>query len=121
MNAPIHFDYGINTVFGLNCYVNYNFYCIDCAKITMGNNVFFGPNVSVVTALHPFLPSERNLYVNKEGVVTDQEYAKPITIEDDCWIAANVTIIGGVHIRKGCIILTDSLVTKDIPAGHIAV
>jgi acetyltransferase-like isoleucine patch superfamily enzyme len=44
---------------------------------------------------------------------------KSIIIEDDAWIAANVTILAGVHVGKGAIIGTGSVVTKDVPAGAI--
>lgn len=46
---------------------------------------------------------------------------KGITIEDDCWIGSNVTILDGVTIGKGCVIGAGTLVTKDIPAGSIVV
>ena len=58
--------------------------------------------------------------LNEKGIYTDREYAKPITIEDDCWICGNVTIVGGVKIGKGTIIGAGSVVTKDIPSEVIA-
>jgi maltose O-acetyltransferase len=45
----------------------------------------------------------------------------PITIEDEVWIGANATVGAGVTIGKGSIIGAGSVVTKDIPAGVIAV
>ena len=120
LQGPIYFDYMCNTSFGDYCYANFNFTVLDCAPVTIGNNVFFGPNVAIYTPVHPFLPSERNLYKNEKGIYTDREYAKPITIEDDCWICGNVTIVGGVKIGKGTIIGAGSVVTKDIPSGVIA-
>lgn len=44
----------------------------------------------------------------------------PITIGDDCWIGGDVTILPGVTIGAGCVIGAKSLVTKDIPAGYVA-
>ena len=46
---------------------------------------------------------------------------KGITIEDDCWIGSNVTILDGVTIGKGSVIGAGTLVTKDIPADSIIV
>ena len=44
----------------------------------------------------------------------------PITLEDDVWLGANVTVCGGVTIGKGSVIGAGSVVTRDIPAGVIA-
>lgn len=49
------------------------------------------------------------------------EYTAPITIEDNCWIAASVTICGGVTIGEGSVIDVGSVVTKDIPPYSLAV
>ena len=49
------------------------------------------------------------------------EYAKPITIKDNCWLASNVVVCGGVTIGEGCVIGAGSVVTKDIPPYSLAV
>lgn len=118
--GPIQFDYGICTSFGNNCYVNFNFTGLDCSPITIGNNVFFGPNCTLAAPIHPLLPVERNLKVKEDGVYYDLEYSKPITIEDDCWLASNVVVLGGVTIGKGSVIGAGSVVTKDVPPGVLA-
>ena len=56
----------------------------------------------------------------EDGTPYDLEYAAPITIEDGCWLASNVTVCGGVTIGKGSVIGAGSVVTKDIPAGVFA-
>ena len=48
------------------------------------------------------------------------EYAKPITIGNNCWLATNVTVCGGVTIGDGCVIGAGSVVTRDIPANSFA-
>ena len=120
LQGPIYFDYGINTILGENFYANFNFTVLDCALVTIGDNVFVGPNVSIMTPIHPFIPNERNMFINDKGVATDLEYAKPINIGNDCWIASNVCICGGVTIGDGCVIGAGSVVTKDIPANSFA-
>ena len=60
------------------------------------------------------------MYINERGILTDREYARPIVIESDCWIASNVVICGGVTIGKGSVIGAGSVVTRDIPAGCFA-
>lgn len=41
-------------------------------------------------------------------------------IGNDVWIGQNVTILPGVHIGNGAIIGANSVVTKDVPAYHVA-
>ena len=119
--GPIFFDYGIHITIGDNSYANFNFTVLDCASVTIGKNVFFGPNVSLLPPMHPLLAEERQLYFDKEkGYITDKEYAKPITIGDDTWICGNVTVVGGVNIGKRCVIGAGSVVTRDIPDDSLA-
>lgn len=120
LQGPIFFDYGLNTYLGKNFYANFNFTCLDCSKVIIGDNVFCGPNVSLLTPMHPFLPNERNLYKREDGVITDREYSKKIVIENNCWICGNVTIVGGVKIGEGSIIGAGSVVTRDIPPHSLA-
>lgn len=120
LQGPIQFDYGVFTSFGERCYANFNLTVLDTAPVTIGNNVFFGPNCTLATPMHPLLASERNMRSREDGSLYDIEYAKPITIQDNCWIASNVTICGGVTIGTGTVIGAGSVVTRDIPAGVIA-
>ncbi|MDE5564727.1 MAG: sugar O-acetyltransferase [Oscillospiraceae bacterium] len=120
LQGPIQFDYGVFTSFGERCYANFNLTVLDCAPVTIGRDVFFGPNCTLATPMHPLLASERNLRSREDGSLYNIEYAKPITIGDGCWIASNVTICGGVTIGAGTVIAAGSVVTRDIPAGVIA-
>jgi len=120
LQGPIFFDYGIFTSFGKGSYANFNLTILDCAPVTIGENVFFGTNVSIMTPVHPLLKDERRMYVKSDGIVTDMEYAKPITIGSDCWIASNVVISGGVNIGSGTVIGAGSVVTRDIPSDSFA-
>ncbi len=121
LQGPIQFDYGCFTTIGANTFANFNFTCLDCCPVKIGENVFFGPNVSILTPVHPFRPQDRNSYKKPDGTMTDREYAKPITIGNNCWIAGNVTICGGVTIGDGCVIGAGSVVTRDIPSNSLAV
>lgn len=121
LQGPIFFDYGENTIIGDNTFINYHFTVLDSAYVRIGSNVFIGPNVSLMTANHALRWQERNLTVHADGSIHDREFAKPITIGDNCWIASNVTVIGGVTIGSGCVIGAGSVVTKDIPNNCLAV
>ena len=118
--GPIYFDYGCNTSVGDNFYANSNLTILDVCPVNIGNNVFIGTGVSIVTPIHPLRYQERNPYLSDKGYITDKEYAKPITIEDNCWIASNVTICGGVTIGSGSVIGAGSVVTKSIPSNSLA-
>ena len=120
LQGPVQFDYGCFTDIGENTYANFNFTCLDCAPVKIGSNVFMGPNVSILTPVHPMRWQNRNLYLRADGTKTDREYARPITIEDNCWIGGNVTVCGGVTIGRGSVIGAGSVVTRDIPAGVFA-
>lgn len=121
LQGPVQFDYGCFTSIGKNSYANFNLTCVDCCPVTIGDNVFIGPNVSLLTPMHPLRWQDRNQYLKADGTATDKEYAKPITIGDNCWLAGNVTVCGGVTIGEGCVIGAESVVTRDIPANTLAV
>ena len=120
IQGPIQFDYGAFTTFGENCYANFNFTVLDICPVTIGDNVFFGPNCMLATPVHPFRYQERNIKYKEDGTAYDDEYAKPITIGSNCWLASNVVVIGGVTIGEGCVIGAGSVVTRDIPANSLA-
>ncbi len=118
--GPVQFDYGCFTTIGANSFANFNFTCLDCCPVAIGENVFFGPNVSILTPVHPLRWQDRNMYLKSDGTATDREYARPITIGSNCWIAGNVTICGGVTIGEGSVIGAGSVVTRDIPTNSLA-
>ncbi len=115
IEPPFYCDYGENIFFGNNVYMNVNCVVLDCAKITVGNNVMFGPGVQIYAASHPLKASER--IVN--GKIIDT--SSPIRIGDDVWIGGNAIVLPGVTIGDNVVIGSGSVVTKDIPSGSLAV
>lgn len=105
-------DYGYNIELGENFYSNHNLVILDAAKVSIGNDVFIGPNCSIYTSGHPLNAVERN-----EGL----EYAKPISIGNNVWIGGNVVILPGVKVGNNVVIGAGSVVTKDIPDNCVAV
>ena len=120
LQGPVYFDFGIFTRTGKNFYANFNFTVLDICPVTIGDNVFIGPNVSILTPKHPLRWQDRNAYVNARGCMTDKEYGAPISIGDNCWIAGNVTVLPGVKIGSGSVIGAGSVVTRDIPDDTLA-
>lgn len=120
IQGPVYFDYGVFTHIGKNFFANFNFTVLDVCPVIIGDNVFVGPNVSILTPKHPLRYQDRNAYKTADGRVTDREYGAPITIGDNCWIAGNVTILAGAVIGSGCVIGAGSVVTGKIPDNSLA-
>lgn len=120
MLGPIRFHYGCHTTVGSRCFMNFNFTVQDDAKVTIGDDCNFGPNVTIVTPLHPMLPDQRKGILCRDGVERFLCYAKPVTIGHDCWFGANVAVCPGVTIGENCVIGAGSVVTRDIPANSFA-
>lgn len=116
--SPLYFEYGKNIIIGSECFFNYNCVFLDIALITLGDSVWLGPNVTLATPMHPLLASERTNKEYPDGY-HDLEYAKPITICDNVWIASSVTICGGVTIGKDSVVCAGSVVTTDMPSGYL--
>ena len=112
INQPFYCDYGSNIRVGRRFFANFNFTVLDEAAVTVGDNCFIGPNVSIYTACHSTDPIERN---------SRREWAKPVTIGDNVWIGGSVTILPGVTIGSNVTIGAGSVVVKDIPDGCVAV
>ncbi len=111
IEIPFRCDYGYNIHIGDNFYANYNCVILDCARVQIGHNVFFAPNVSLFTAGHPIDAHMRN---------KGWEYAFPITIGDSVWIGGNTVINPGITIGNNVVIGSGSVVTRDIPDNTLA-
>ena len=120
MQGPIFFHYGKHTRVGKRCFFNYNLTVQDDAPVTIGDDCNFGPNVTIVTPIHPLLPDERFRMYNENGEERHMCYAKGVTIGHDCWLGANVVVCPGVTIGDGCVIGAGSVVTRDIPSMSFA-
>ncbi|WP_026935186.1 sugar O-acetyltransferase [Christiangramia echinicola] len=111
IEPPFHCDYGHNISLGDNFYSNYNPIILDCAEVSIGDNVMLVPNVSIFTAGHPVHAKKRN-----EGL----EYSIPVTIGNNIWIGGNTVINPGINIRDNTVIGSGSVLTRDIPSNVIA-
>lgn len=109
--APFYCDYGDNIEIGAHCFINHDAYFMDGAKITIHDHCFIGPRCGIYTVNHPIDPTLRN---------TGLEIASPVTIKENVWIGADVSILAGVTIGKNVTIGAKSLVIKDIPDNCVA-
>lgn len=109
--APFHCDYGKNIKVGNNFYANYNCIILDVGPVIIGDNVMFGPNVSLLTAGHPVHPVSRN---------SGYEYGLGITIGNNVWIGGHTVVNPGLSIGDNAVIGSGSVVTKNIPENVVA-
>jgi acetyltransferase-like isoleucine patch superfamily enzyme len=82
-------------------------------SISIGDNCLIGPNFLARTASHAF--RDRSRTVRSQG-----HNCLDIVIHNDVWIAANVTVIGGVTLSEGCVVGAGAVVTKSLPPYSIA-
>ena len=120
MQGPIQFNYDVHTFIGRHFFANFNLLVMDDGKVFIGDNVMCGPNVSLLSTNHPLLADERIRMRYPDGHVSMSEFAGEIHIENDVWLAANVTVIDNVTIGRGAVVAAGSVVTRDIPAGCLA-
>jgi maltose O-acetyltransferase len=105
-------DYGTYISIGANSFVNYDAILLDCAPITIGDDVSIGPRVQLLAALHPVDDHD----ARRKG----WESAAPIAIGNDVWIAAGVIVCPGVTVGDNSVIGAGSVVTRDVPAHVLA-
>lgn len=104
---PFHTSGGLDIRVGRKVIINQCCTIYDLGGVDIADLVMIGPNVSIITAGHPLAPSERRACVE----------AKPIVIERNVWLAAGVTVIGGVTIGENSVVGAGSVVTRDVPAN----
>ena len=95
INQPFRCDYGKQISIGKRFFANFNFTVLDEACVTIGDDCFIGPNVSIYTACH--------------------------STDPNVWIGGSVTILPGVNIGDNVTIGAGSVVVGDIPPNTVAV
>ncbi|MGO1225574.1 sugar O-acetyltransferase [Brachybacterium sp. AOP42-C2-15] len=112
VRAPLLVDYGTQLHVGAGTFVNFQLTALDVVEIRIGKNCQLGPNIQLLTPIHPL-----ELEPRRQG----WEAAEPIIIGDDVWIGGGVTVLPGVSIGDGAVIGAGSVVTKDVPPRSLAV
>ncbi|WP_019202685.1 maltose acetyltransferase domain-containing protein [Tsukamurella sp. 1534] len=106
-------DYGAHITIGANSFLNYDAILMDCAPISIGDDVSVGPRAQLLTALHP---------VGDHAARRARwETAEPIAIGDNVWLGGGVIVCPGVRIGRNAVIGAGSVVTRDVPDHVVAV
>ncbi len=91
-----------NLRMGNNSTINFGCYLDNRRGIYIGNNVGIAHNTKIYTLGHDIDDSE---FKTKGG---------PVSIEDNSFVFSNSMIMPGVSIGEGAIVLTGSVVTKNV-------
>lgn len=83
-------------------------------SVTIGNDVYFGPDVYVTD--HNHSNADPTQPVGRQA--TEEQ---PVSIGDGSWLAKGVVVTPGVTIGKGVSVGANSVVTSDLPDGCVAV
>ena len=112
IEPPFHCDYGTHIFAGARLYMNFGCVVLDVNQVHLGDNVFMGPAVQLLTATHPLEAAER---------IRGPELGHPIRIGHNVWIGGGAIICPGVTIGDDTTIGAGSVVVRDIPARVLAV
>lgn len=100
-------ELGVAVGFNFGCYVN------GFGGLTVGDRTIVGPYTMIHTANHEMAT---------DRPIPEQGWnLGPVVIGADCWIGMGVCILPGVTVGDGCVVGAGSVVTKDLPAGSVAV
>ncbi len=112
IRPPLYCDYGYQISIGARTFVNFGLTALDVARITIGDDVQFGPNVQLLTPTHPTDAGLRR---------AKWEAAEPIAIEDNAWIGGGAIVLPGVTVGENSIVGAAAVVTKDVPPNTLVV
>jgi maltose O-acetyltransferase len=112
IRPPFYCDYGYHIGIGDRSFVNFGAVLLDAAPITIGSDVQVGPYVQLLTPTHELDADRRR---------AGWERAAAITVGDNVWLGGGVIVCPGVTIDDDTVVGAGAVVTKDLPAGVLAV
>lgn len=91
------------------------FYCTE-APLTIGKKVIFGPHPTIITGDHRIDVIGKYIIDSHEKLPQNDA---SVTLEDDVWTGANITILKGVTIGRGSVVAAGAVVNKSCPPYSI--
>lgn len=112
VEPSLRVDYGVNVHLGDDVFCNHDCVLLDVAPITVGDHAMLGPGCLLLTPTHPLDAGQRR---------SGWEAAAPIDLGADVWLGGGVTVCPGVTVGAGTVVGAGAVVTRDLPAGVVAV
>jgi maltose O-acetyltransferase len=112
VKPPLRCDYGSLVTIGARTFVNYDCVLLDVARVQIGTDCQIGPCVQLLCAAHPVEAARRR---------GRWEWGEPIVVGDNVWLGGAVIVLPGVTIGEDSVVGAGSVVTRDVPAGVVAV
>jgi maltose O-acetyltransferase len=112
IRPPFRCEYGTPIRIGAGTFINYDCVMLDVVAITIGAACQIATRVQFLTATHPIDPEPRRI---------GWESAEPITVGDNVWLGGGAILCPGVTIGDDTVVGAGAIVTRDLPAGVIAV
>lgn len=106
--TPLHINYGKHTKIGKNVFINFDCVFLDLGGITIEDDVFIAPKVSILSEGHPTSLVDRHSLV-----------PKAIHIKKNAWIGAGATILPGVTIGENAVVAAGAVVSSDVAPNTI--
>jgi maltose O-acetyltransferase len=112
IRPPFRCEYGTRVTIGAGTFANYDLLMLDVAPITIGSACQIATRVQFLTATHPVDPEPRRI---------GWESAEPIVVGDNVWLGGGAILCPGVTIGDDTVVGAGAVVTRDLPAGVVAV
>ena len=106
--TPLYINYGKHTTIGKNVFINFDCVFLDLGGITIEDNVFIAPKVSLLSEGHPVSPENRHSLIPGH-----------VHIKQNAWIGAGATILPGVTIGENAIVAAGAVVSKNVPDNTV--
>jgi galactoside O-acetyltransferase len=84
------------------------------SPVTIGSEIMIGPQCYIVGG-GSYNTERLDIPIWRQGIKSDSG----VTLEDDIWIGAKVTVLGGVVMGGGSVAAAGAIVTKSIPERSI--
>ena len=112
VRPPFRCEYGTRVTIGAGTFVNYDCLMLDVVAVTIGAACQIASRVQFLTATHPVDPGPRRV---------GWESAEPIVLGDNVWLGGGAILCPGVTIGDDTVVGAGAVVTRDLPAGVVAV
>ena len=106
--TPLHINYGRHIKIGKNVFINFDCVFLDLGGITIDDNVFIAPKVSLLSEGHPTSREDRHSLI-----------PKAIHIKKNVWVGAGATILPGVNIGENAVVAAGAVVSKDVAPNTV--